>query len=222
MESIINLIILYLIIKFFAKRIKKNNDMPTEINKFSNRYDKGCKGEYKIYKFLNKYININYKIINNVYINKKNGKTTEIDIILICIKGIFVFEIKNYSGWIFGSREQTYWMQRFQNGKTFKFYNPIMQNANHIKALKEYLNIYDMKMFKSIVVFINGKLKTEIEYVKDNYVIANNISIIKDIIELREDIIDENTINEIYVNLKNSTGKSKEEKEMHINNIKNS
>ena len=42
------------------------------------------------------------KILRNVYIPKDNGETTEIDVVYITQKGIFVIESKNYSGWIFG------------------------------------------------------------------------------------------------------------------------
>ena len=40
-------------------------------------------------------------------------------------KGIFVFESKNYSGWIFGSADQLNWTQSLQNGEKHHFYNPI-------------------------------------------------------------------------------------------------
>ena len=42
------------------------------------------------------------KILRNVYIPKDNGETSEIDVLYITQKGIFVIESKNYSGWIFG------------------------------------------------------------------------------------------------------------------------
>ena len=45
------------------------------------------------------------KILRNVYIPKDNGETTEIDIVYITQKGIFVIESKNYSGWIFGNEK---------------------------------------------------------------------------------------------------------------------
>lgn len=41
------------------------------------------------------------QILRNVYVPKANGDTSEIDVIFITQKGIFVIESKNYSGWIF-------------------------------------------------------------------------------------------------------------------------
>ena len=45
------------------------------------------------------------RTLRNVYIPKDNGETSEIDVVYITQKGIFVFESKNYSGWIFGDEK---------------------------------------------------------------------------------------------------------------------
>lgn len=53
---------------------------------------------------------------------------------------MFVFESKNYSGWIFGSENQKNWYQTLPSKKNRShkehFYNPIMQNRIHTKNLK--------------------------------------------------------------------------------------
>ncbi len=79
------------------------------------------------------------KILQNVYIPKGDGETSEIDVMYITQKGIFVIESKNYSGWIFG-REQDYkWTVSLKRKRKNQFYNPIKQNATHIKFLSQYL-----------------------------------------------------------------------------------
>lgn len=40
------------------------------------------------------------KALRNLQIPKDNGDTSEIDVVYITQKGIFVFESKDYSGWI--------------------------------------------------------------------------------------------------------------------------
>lgn len=45
------------------------------------------------------------RILRNIYVPKDNGETSEIDLLYITQKGIFVFESKNYSGWIFGDEK---------------------------------------------------------------------------------------------------------------------
>ena len=42
------------------------------------------------------------KILQNIYVPRENGETSEIDVLYITQKGIFVIESKNYSGYIFG------------------------------------------------------------------------------------------------------------------------
>ncbi len=71
---------------------------------------------------------------------KENGETTEVDVVLIAHKGIVVFESKNYAGWIFGDETVKTWTQTLSQGRgkseKNRFFNPIMQNKLHIKALK--------------------------------------------------------------------------------------
>ena len=45
------------------------------------------------------------RTLRNVYIPKDNEETSEIDVVYITQKGIFVFESKNYTGWIFGDEK---------------------------------------------------------------------------------------------------------------------
>ncbi len=46
-----------------------------------------------------------------------SGGTTEIDLLLIHPKGLFVFESKNYSGWIFGNEVYQNWTQTLPKGR---------------------------------------------------------------------------------------------------------
>ena len=62
---------------------------------FSNLlFEKGCMGEYQLYKVLER-LEENNKILTNLYIPRSNGQLTEIDLIMINKKGIFVFESKD-------------------------------------------------------------------------------------------------------------------------------
>ena len=122
--------------------------------------DKGAYGEYLIWKEL-RWVggsSDNCKLVKflfNAYIPKGDGTTTELDVIMLCPQGVFVFESKNYSGWIFGKENQRVWYQTLPQGRgksvKEKFYNPIHQNLSHIKHLSNYLKL-DIPMF-SVVVF---------------------------------------------------------------------
>ena len=93
-----------------------------------------------------------HKILSNVYIPTARS-TTEIDLIMLHHTGIYVVENKSYSGWIFGSEENKYWLQTFPNGDKMNFYNPILQNDGHIASLMKYLGRKDREHFHSIIIF---------------------------------------------------------------------
>lgn len=117
--------------------------------------DKGIYGEYLTYKNLRGFEKRGAVFLFNLYIPSVRGETTEIDLVMICQKGIFVFESKNYGGWIFGSEDKRFWHQTLPAGRggsrKNSFYNPIMQNRAHIKHLKALLG-EDIPM-RSVIVF---------------------------------------------------------------------
>ena len=64
---------------------------------------------------------------------KDNDEFSQIDLVLVTSEGIIVIEVKDYSGWIYGSGNNTNWTKVLSYGKKkYKFYNPIKQNNNHI------------------------------------------------------------------------------------------
>ena len=92
-------------------------------------------------------------VLKNLYIPYKNT-TSEIDLVMVHEKGIYVFESKNYSGWIFGSAGQLYWTQSLKGGEKNKFYNPIRQNTGHMGALLRQLKVrLESARIYSFVVF---------------------------------------------------------------------
>ena len=91
------------------------------------------------------------RTLRNLYVPKDNGETSEIDLVYITQKGIFVFESKNYSGWIFGDEASQYWTVSLPNGQKNRFYNPIKQNRTHLKWLGAFVGA-EIPLF-SIVVF---------------------------------------------------------------------
>lgn len=97
------------------------------------------------------------RVLRNVYIPKENGETTEIDLIYVTQKGLFVIESKNCSGWIFGDNRSQYWTSCLPNGEHYRLYNPIKQNNAHIKWLSKYLSYYTsfQMPFFSFIVFSN-------------------------------------------------------------------
>ena len=103
----------------------------------------------------------NFHLLNNVTIPFQDG-TTQIDHILISTKGVFVIEVKHYSGWIFGNEKSDQWMQSIYRVKN-RFQNPIHQNYRHVKAIQHLLDFLPKEQIHSIVVFSgSAEFKTPI------------------------------------------------------------
>ncbi len=98
-------------------------------------------------------------MLRNVYIPAGIGETTEIDLIYITQKGLFVIESKNFSGWIFGREKDQYWTQSMPDKSKFRFFNPIWQNRGHIKWLKAFLKDDAIPCFSLIVFSERCELK---------------------------------------------------------------
>ncbi len=196
-------------------------------NSYSSvKYDKGKYAEYLTYISLRHFENNGGKFLFNVFIPKENDKTTEIDVLLICSKGLFVFECKNYSGWIFGHEAQKNWTQTLPQGKgrchKEYFYNPIMQNASHIKHLK---NLVGKNVsIRSIIVFSDRCILKNITVKSDDISVINHYSIAPVVAQIcnqiQTDIYTEIEINDIYKKLYPYTQFDYEIKEQHIENIR--
>ncbi|WP_368646259.1 nuclease-related domain-containing protein [Alkalibacterium putridalgicola] len=184
-------------------------------------FDKGRLGEYRLYQELMK-LDDNAKVLPNVYVPKKDGTTSEIDLLFIAKTGIYVFESKNYGGWIYGSEKRRYWTQTFPNKTKHSFYNPIMQNKGHIRALKAYMGIEDV-YFHSIIIFgENATLKSE-ELWQASVPILKRHQLRK---KLTRDyatlpvLLTEKDMDNIYVNLKPLAQVSGEIRDQHIARVK--
>lgn len=92
-----------------------------------------------------------YRRFHNLVIPSQ-GRTTQIDHVIVSPCGIFVIETKNMKGWIFGDEQSRQWTQIVFRRKT-RFQNPLHQNFGHVKALAEFLNFPDFA-FHSLVFFI--------------------------------------------------------------------
>ena len=114
-----------------------------------------------------------WMLINDVMLPSGQG-TTQIDHILVSPSAVFLIETKDINGWVFGRPGQKQWTQSFKAGrwslkagiksKKFKFYNPLLQNEGHAKALLK-LNIVDRWLLRPIVVFVgDAHLKTADEF----------------------------------------------------------
>lgn len=184
--------------------------------------NKGQFGEYATeFALTNDNIKGYSKSLHNAYLPNK-GKTTELDVLMIHEKGIFVFESKNYSGWIFGSADQQKWTQALRGGEKNQFYNPIKQNEIHRKALAEFLGV-PLDYISSYIIFSN---RCELKKVPDDTPVCKIVRRERLLRKLRSDLdvktilFTQNEVDAIYTKLQGQANVTAEIKEKHIEEIK--
>lgn len=198
---------------------------------FLNGY-KGTKGETKIEVKLDNLDFFGYhgKCLRNLYVPRYDGSTTEIDLVYITRKGIFIIESKNYVGYIFGSDKVENWTCTLYGGKTWygskkvekrHFYNPVRQNYAHLKALTEYLG--ELYSF-SLIVFGDKSELRDITITTPGIYVCNTSTlgkVIKDIWNREPDIYTEDQVKDIQSKLTILTNVSSSAKRQHIQSIGN-
>lgn len=115
-------------------------------------------------------------VFHDLYVPTSKGKYAQIDLVVVTSEGIIVIEVKDYSGWIFGTGSQQKWTQVLAYGRDkYQFYNPILQNANHIKALKQQSLQFSQIPYFSIIVFSNHCELKNLSFIpKDTFVTKSN------------------------------------------------
>lgn len=97
-----------------------------------------------------------YPRFHDTIVPDDDGATTQIDHILVSRYAVFVLEVKNMKGWIFGSERDPQWTQSLIGGKKHQFQNPLRQNYRHIKCLSAFLKLPE-SAFESVVFFVPNK-----------------------------------------------------------------
>lgn len=143
--------------------------------------DAGKSGEQIVYRVLvDKFHVPEVQILRNVYIPTSDGKTSEIDLLVISKIGLLVFECKNYAGNIYGDAKRPKWIQYLGRKKSY-FYNPLMQNRTHVRHLKKYLEEFgDLPAIPMVVTIMRGNWKVK-NLAPDDYMLGVNCHL-KDIL----------------------------------------
>ena len=220
---------IYALYDFFvaSKSRYKKTDYYDQTHKsfWSMQFDKGSQGEYLIWDSLQQLPGYK-KFLFNCYLPKRNGESTEVDLILLHESGIYVFESKNYSGWIFGTETQQYWTQslpgRYGQAHKVKFFNPILQNQAHLKWLGEYLGI-DSHFFYSCIVFGDECTLKDITLTSGRHYVTNRSNLFAAIsshIQLSITKLSPEQIDSLYAKLFPLTQVDAEQIAQHIKEVK--
>ena len=116
---------------------------------------KGEAGEYWVSKVLGETVPGVRYVINDLTAVTVNGKTFQIDHVLIDERGILVIETKNFEGNIYGDETQQEWAQ-YCGQRVRYFQNPVWQNQVHVSKLEKLLG--DGVPLASVIVFVRGNI----------------------------------------------------------------
>jgi len=118
-------------------------------------------------------------IFHDLYLKKPSGNFSQIDLVVATNIGILVFEVKEYSGWIFGTGQNKHWTQVLAYGKRkYKLYNPIKQNSQHIIDLKNSLKQFEAIPFYSIVVFYGNCVLKDINLIPEGTYLVKSTRVV--------------------------------------------
>lgn len=180
---------------------------------FRTPQGKGIIGEIKVRIALGKNKEDKKYVINNIIV-VNDGKSSEIDHIVLKKTGIFVIETKNYSGQIYGGENELNWTQTLSYGKVKNsFYNPILQNRTHIYQLSKILERNDC--FVSLISFPKADLKT-----KTVTHVGNIRSVKNEINKKKKELLTTEELNYYYSILLELKGSPKRKRRDHVKSIK--
>ncbi len=163
-------------------------------------------------------------IFHDLYVKKTDSEFSQIDLVVATKVGIIVFEIKKYSGWIFGNVDQREWTQVLAYGQEYyHFYNPILQNSKHIAELRKKLKQFENIQFYSIIVFFGNCELNDIKFVPHKTYIVKSERVLEvlDIILLNNESVPYTDKYEVVKILQEAVhnGKNKAIQTQHIENI---
>lgn len=168
-------------------------------------------------------------MLRNLYLPKGEKDMTEIDLLYITQKGIFVIESKNYAGYIFGNENYSEWTVSLYKGKDwlgrkqtekYHFYNPIWQNRTHMKTLYRFVS-KDVPMY-SLIVFSERCRLMDITYDSEDTYVCQVNDLPRTMRYMKAyfpDVLTKEQVEDIYQGLLPFTRVTQQEKSKHIQQV---
>lgn len=114
--------------------------LQTKQNKQNEKYmAAGLRGESEVAKILTENLDNSYYLYNDISI-RSGFSRAQIDHMVVCPKGIFVLETKNWRGRLVGSETDRKWLQHaYPDRPPRALSNPVLQNKRHVTVLEKFL-----------------------------------------------------------------------------------
>lgn len=163
-------------------------------------------------------------IFHDLYVKKNDGGFSQIDLVVVAKVGIIVFEVKDYSGWIYGNGNYFQWTKVLAYGKNkYRFYNPVMQNNKHIQVIKKLHRQFENIPFYTVVVFYGNCVLKDVSFIPNGtYLVKPKRvpEVIKIITKNSEPALCSNMSEAVrLLKVAVQNGESQETQKQHIENI---
>lgn len=161
-------------------------------------------------------------VLHDVLIDGADGYTSQIDLVLICNKGLYIVEVKNFDdAKIYGDVQKTKW-NYYKHGNKYEIYSPLKQNRKHIEYMKSFLKAFgDVPCF-SIITMICSDFKISGEINRNNHIdsaICSSLPMMKEAIRrIAEDnptVFDDAKKQEIFEYIKSNQYSGKQARQEH-------
>ena len=92
-------------------------------------------------------------ILHDVLIDGADGYTSQLDLVLVGNKGVYVVEVKTFTdAKIYGDTKKSKWYY-YNHGKKYEIYSPLKQNQKHVEYIKTFLKDFgDVPVFSIITM----------------------------------------------------------------------
>ena len=161
-------------------------------------------------------------VLHDVLIDGADGYTSQIDLVLVGNKGIYVVEMKSFAdAKIYGDTKKSKWYY-YSHGKKYEIYSPLRQNKKHVEYLKTFLKDFgDLPVF-SIITMICDDFKVSGEIGENTAICSSLPSMEKAIYKIAEnkpEVFDDTKKQEIFDYIKNNQHIGKDARKEHKQNV---
>lgn len=186
---------------------------------------KGGFGEY-LTKYYSKLV-LDGLVIHDVLIDGEDGYTSQIDLVIVGLKGVYVVEVKFFEdARIYGDGKKSKWYY-YRGGKKYDIYSPLKQNKKHIEHLKVFLKDFgDIPFFSILAILCDDVKVTNLNDDKENpdtVVITGLLALEKAVEKVAGNkpvVFNETKKQEIYNYIINNQHQGKEARREHKEKVK--
>ncbi len=167
---IILLILIWFLIKYIVfllsdYKLYSNNGF------FKTRGKKALTLEYIVFRKL-RFLPIKKQLYVNIPIKSDKG-TSKVNILMVTLKGIFLFEIHNKRGFVSGDERNSKWSVVVNSKKKITFPNPVIVTKSSTEGLVDIFPFVHPNLFYSYIIFDNNSDLSQIDIYNREISISN-------------------------------------------------